>query len=113
MCPPKRPCEPDIRALTLLRPAEEQMDLTPNLPEIHPVTGSKIQPQLRDAFANRFHIAEKPILKAIDADAYSSSGLNVESIQPFGERFSSGFVLTNKNLSWCGFQMRSRAMPRM
>ena len=89
------------------------MDLTPNLPEIHPVTGPKIQSQLRNALANRFHIAEKPILEAIDADADPGSGLNVESIQPFGKRFASGFVLANKNLSCCGFQMRSRAILRV
>ena len=83
------------------------------LTEIHSIAGSEIQSQFRDALANRFHIAEKSILKAIDADADSGSGLSVESIQPFGVRFSSGFVLTNKNLSCCGFQMRSRAMPRM
>ena len=75
------------------------MDLTSYLPEIHPVTGSKIQSQFRDALANRFHIAEKSLLKAINTDADTGSGWNVESIQPFGERFSPGFVLTNKNLS--------------
>jgi hypothetical protein len=89
------------------------VDLTPNLPEIHPVTGTKIQSQLRNALANRFHIAEKPILKAINADANACSGLNVESIQPFSERFPSSFVLTNKNLSRRGFQMRLRAISRL
>ncbi len=56
------------------------MDLTPDLPEIHAVTGSKIQSQLRDALANRFHIAEKTILKAIYADADARSGLHVKSL---------------------------------
>ena len=58
MCPPKLLCLADIRALALLRPAEEQMDLRPYVSEIDPVTGAKIQSQLRDAFADRFHIAE-------------------------------------------------------
>jgi hypothetical protein len=86
------------------------MNLVPHLPEVDPVTGSKIQPQLRDAMANRLHIAEKPIFQAINADADPRSGLKIESIQPFGERFSSGFVLTNKNLSRRGFQTRLRAI---
>jgi hypothetical protein len=34
------------------------MDLRPYVSEIDPVTGAKIQSQLRDAFADRFHIAE-------------------------------------------------------
>ncbi len=85
------------------------MDLRSYLSEIHAVTGTKIQSQLRDAFANRFHIAEKPILKPINADADSGSGLNVETVEPFGERFPSGFVLANENLSGRGFQMCSQA----
>jgi hypothetical protein len=34
------------------------MDLKPFLPEINPISRAEIQPQLRDALANRFHIAE-------------------------------------------------------
>jgi hypothetical protein len=39
--------------------------------------------------------------------------LNVESIQPFSERFPSSFVLTNKNLARRGFQMRLRAISHL
>jgi hypothetical protein len=37
--------------------------------------------------------------------------LRVKAVQPFSERFSSGFVLADQNLSWSGFQARSRAAP--
>jgi hypothetical protein len=37
--------------------------------------------------------------------------LQVEAVQPFGERLSSGFVLADQNLSWSGFQTRLRAAP--
>jgi hypothetical protein len=35
--------------------------------------------------------------------------LNIEVIEPFGERFSSGFVPANEDFSWSGFQRCSRA----
>jgi hypothetical protein len=35
--------------------------------------------------------------------------LKIESIQPFGERFPSSLVLTNKNLARRGFHLRLRA----
>jgi hypothetical protein len=83
------------------------MDLKAYLPKIDPVTGTKIQPQLRDAFADRFDITEQPVLKAINANPDSGSGLNIETVEPLGERFPTGFVPTNENLSRCGFQIVS------
>ena len=85
------------------------MYLKPYLPKVDPVTGPKIQPQLRDAFANRLRIAEQPILKPVNADANPGSGLNVKLHEPFAEWFPSCFVLTNQNFPGCGFQMRSLA----
>ena len=87
------------------------MDSISNLSEINPVAGTEIEPQLRDAFANGFHIAEESILKPINADANSGPGLNVEAVEPFSERFSPGFVLANQDISWRGFQLRLRATP--
>jgi len=81
------------------------------LPKIHAIAGAEIHSQLRNAFAHRFDIAKESLLKAVDADADSGSGLQVEAFQPFGERFSSGFILADQNLSWSGFQARSRAAP--
>jgi len=109
MCPPKLLCLADVRFVALFRASEKQMNLRPFLSEINPVAGAEIQPQHRDALANLFHIAEKSILKPINADADSRSGLNIEVIEPFGERFSSGFVPANEDFSWSGFQRCSRA----
>ena len=61
------------------------MDLKAYLLEIDTVTGAEIQSQLRDAFANRFHIAEKTVFKAINSDANSGPGLNLKAVKPFGE----------------------------
>ena len=87
------------------------MHLKAHLPEIHAISGAEIHSQLRDTFAHRLDIAKESLLKAVDADADSCSGLQVEAVQPFDERFSSGFVLADRNLSWSGFQVRLRAAP--
>ena len=85
------------------------MDLKVYLPEIDAIAGAEIQSQLRDAFANWLDIAKYAVFKAINANADSGSGLNVEAIQPIRERFAASFVLTNENLSRCGFQVVSQA----
>lgn len=87
------------------------MDSISNLSEINPVAGTEIEPQLRDAFANGFHIAEESILKPINAYANPGPGLDIQTVKPFGERLSSGFVLANQDISWRGFQLRLRATP--
>jgi hypothetical protein len=88
------------------------MNLRPFLPEIDPVARAEIQPQLRNTFANRLHIAEKAIFQTINPYANSRSGLNVEAVEPFRERFSPGFVLANEDFSWSGFHTHSRATAR-
>ncbi len=88
------------------------MDLEPLLPEVDTIAGTEIQPQLRDAFANRLDIAEEPFLQAINPHANSGSGLYVQSAEPFSERFPSLFLLANKNLSRRGFQICLRARPQ-
>jgi hypothetical protein len=85
------------------------MHLKAHLSEIRTIAGAEIHSQLRDAFAHRFDIAKESLLKAVDADANPGSGLKIKAVQPFGEQFSSGFVLAEQNLSWSGFQARSRA----
>jgi hypothetical protein len=37
--------------------------------------------------------------------------LDIQTVKPFGERLSSGFVLANQDISWRGFQLRLRATP--
>ena len=88
------------------------MDLRPLLPEVDAIAGAKIQPQLRDAFANRFDIAKEPFLQAINPNSNSGSGLYVETVKPFSKRFPSAFVLANENLSRRGFQVCLRARPQ-
>jgi hypothetical protein len=85
------------------------MDLKPSLPEIDPVAGTEIQPQLRDAFSGRFNIAKESFFQAVDADADSGTCLNIETVQPFGERFPPGLILANEDFAWGNFQMRSWA----
>ena len=85
------------------------MHLKAHLPEIRTIAGAEIHSQLRDTFAHRFDIAKEALFKSVDANANPGSGLQVEAVQPFSERFSSGFVLAEQNLSWSGFQARSRA----
>ena len=87
------------------------MHLKAHLPEIHAIAGTEIHSQLRDAFAHRLDIAKESLLKAVDADSDPGSRLQVKAVQPFGERFPSGFVLADQNLSWSGFQTRLRAAP--
>ena len=81
------------------------MDLKPLLSEVDATAGAKIQPQLRDAFANRLDIAKEPFLQAINPYANSGSGLYIETVEPFSKRFPPVFVLTNENLSRHGFQV--------
>jgi hypothetical protein len=71
MCPPHLLRLANVLFLALFRAAEKQMYLQRFLTEIHSIAGSEIQSQFRDALANRFHVAEKSILKAINADADS------------------------------------------
>ena len=85
------------------------MHLKAHLSEIRTIAGAEIHSQLRNAFTHRFDIAKESLLKAVDADADPRSGLQIKAVQPFSERFSSGFVLAEQNLSWSGFQARSRA----
>lgn len=109
MCPPQLLRLANILLLALFGAAKNQMHLKANLPEIHAIAGAEIHSQLRNAFAHWLDIAKETLFKAVNADADPGSGLQVEAVQPFGERFPSGFVLTDQNLSWSGFQARSRA----
>src|ERR1035438_3242266 len=111
MYPPQLLRLANILLLALFGAAKKQMHLKAHLPEIHAIAGAEIHSQLRDAFAHRGDIAKESLLKAVDADADPGSGLQVEAVQPFGERFPSGFVLADQNLSLSGFQARSRAAP--
>ena len=106
MFPPKLLRGTDVFVLALLRAAEEQMDLKVYLPEIDAIAGAEIQSQLRDAFANWLDIAKYAVFKAINANADSGSGLNVEAIEPIRKWFAAGLVLTNENFSGSGFQIR-------
>jgi len=82
------------------------MDLKVYLPEIDAIAGAEIQSQLRDAFANWLDIAKYAVFKAINANADSGSGLNVEAIEPIRKWFAAGLVLTDENFSGSGFQIR-------
>lgn len=85
------------------------MDLISLLSEVHAIAGTEIQPQFRDALAYRLDIAKEPVLQPVDTDTDSGSGLDVEAVEPFCERFASGVVVTNENLPRIGFQGDSPA----
>ena len=112
MFPPQADGAADIRILALLRAAEQQVDFSSLLPEIHAVTGAEVEPELRNSLASRLNVAEKSVFEPVDAYANPRSGLNVETVEPFSERFMPSLVLANENLSRRGFQVYLRARPQ-
>jgi hypothetical protein len=82
------------------------VNLIVNLPEVHSIAGAEIEPEFRNALADRLHVSEKSIFQAVDANPNPRPGLRVKSIQPIRERLSFTIVLANQNLSGSGFQSR-------
>jgi hypothetical protein len=109
MLPPQADGTAYIGVLALLGAAEEQVDFPALLGEIQSIAGPKIEPQFRNSLTRRLNIAEKSIFEPVDADANPRSGLNVETVEPFGERFMPSLVLANENLSRRGLQVYLRA----
>lgn len=85
------------------------MNLVPLLPEVDAVAGAEIESQFRDSLAYRLHVAEKSVLKPINADADSRSGLDVEAVEPDGEWLVPGIVLANEYFPRIRFQFVLRA----
>ncbi len=112
MFPPQTERAADIRILTLFRAAEQQVDFSSLLPEIHAVAGAEVEPELRDSLACRLNVAEKSVFEPVDAYANPCSGLYVKTVEPFSERLPSVCVLANENLSRRGFQVCLRARPQ-
>jgi len=79
---------------------QENNQLTPTLLEIHPITGTVIDPQLRDSLANRLNIAWIPNGEALNSDLDTSSRLNVtEFIKPMREEVSSSYFNHEMNVA--------------
>ena len=84
------------------------MDFCTFLPEVHAIARTKIELQFRDALAHRLNVAEKSILQTVDANTNFGPRLDIETVQPFGERLTAGLVLADEDFSLYRFQLRSR-----
>ena len=78
-----------IRLGSLVPTSQQNNQLSPLLLEIHPVTGTVVDSQLRDTFANRLDISGVPSRKPFDPCLDARSRLKVaQGIQPLSEKVS-------------------------
>jgi hypothetical protein len=80
----------DVLGLSsLIASGQENNQLKPALLEIHPITGTEIDPQLGDSLANRLNITGVSRSEPLNPDLDTRSRLNVaEFIQPIDEEIS-------------------------
>jgi len=76
------------------------MHFLANLTEINADTWPYLDSQLRDALTDGFHIPKIPVFETVDANSNPTASADVETAQPFGERFVSAFILTYQDFSW-------------
>ncbi len=80
------------------------MHFLTNLPEVHPISRAKINPQLCDSCSYTSGIAQIAALNAIDSIPHDTTGPRVECLQPLDEGFSTVIRLADEDFSRAGIQ---------
>jgi len=76
------------------------MHLKTSLAKVHAISRPNIESQLREAIANRCHIAQVAITHSVDSRSDSTLRHGIKSMQPIHERLAPIVGLANQNLAW-------------